>query len=237
MKANRLPIRSCLFPLLAAALAACSDPAPQTPPPASAAQSEAAAAAVPTPAAAPEMPSAETQPSAAHPSPPLVAAARAQIGQTVSYDPAYTKLDYPMGDVPLYTGVCTDVLIRALRQQGVDLQQLVHEDMRRHFSAYPQKWGLSAPDPNIDHRRVPNLAAYFERQGYRADGRDFRAGDIVTWNVGGGRPHIGIVSDRSSSGRPLVIHNIGRGTREEDILYRYPITGHYRLPQQGAHRP
>lgn len=164
-------------------------------------------------------------------SPPLVAAARAQIGQTVTYDPAYTKLAYPMGDVPPHKGVCTDVIIRALRRQGVDLQRLVHEDMRRHFSAYPQKWGLSAPDPNIDHRRVPNLAAYFQRQGYQADGRDFRAGDIVTWNVGRDRPHIGIVSDRRAGSRPLVIHNIGRGTQEEDILYRYPITGHYRLPQ------
>ena len=204
------PARPYPAVLLAALLAACSDSEPQppqAPPDASAVQTEAAASA------------------------PEVAAARAQIGQTVTYDPAYTKLDYPMGDVPPHKGVCTDVVIRALRRQGVDLQLLVHEDMRRHFSAYPQKWGLSAPDPNIDHRRVPNLAAYFQRQGYQADSRDFRAGDIVTWNVGRDRPHIGIVSDRRANGHPLVIHNIGRGTQEEDILYRYPITGHYRLPQ------
>lgn len=215
------PARPYPAVLLAALLAACSDSEPQppqAPPDASAVQTEAAASA----------PEAAVPPT---PSPPLVAAARAQIGQTVAYDPAYTKLDYPMGDVPIDKGVCTDVVIRALRRQGVDLQRLVHEDMRRHFSAYPQKWGLSAPDPNIDHRRVPNLAAYFQRQGYQADSRDFRAGDIVTWNVGRDRPHIGIVSDRRAGSRPLVIHNIGRGTQEEDILYRYPITGHYRLPQ------
>ena len=215
------PARPYPAVLLAALLAACSDSEPQppqAPPDASAVQTEAAASA----------PEAAAPPT---PSPPLVAAARAQIGQTVSYDRAYTKLAYPMGDVPPHKGVCTDVVIRALRRQGVDLQRLVHEDMRRHFSAYPQKWGLSAPDPNIDHRRVPNLAAYFQRQGYQADGRDFRAGDIVTWNVGRDRPHIGIVSDRRAGSRPLVIHNIGRGTQEEDILYRYPITGHYRLPQ------
>lgn len=215
------PARPYPAVLLAALLAACSDSEPQppqAPPDASAVQTEAAASA----------PEAAVPPT---PSPPLVAAARAQIGQTVAYDPAYTKLDYPMGDVPIDKGVCTDVVIRALRRQGVDLQRLVHEDMRRHFSAYPQKWGLSAPDPNIDHRRVPNLAAYFQRQGYQADSRDFRAGDIVTWNVGRDRPHIGIVSDRRAGSRPLVIHNIGRGTQEEDIFYRYPITGHYRLPQ------
>lgn len=156
--------------------------------------------------------------------------ARSQIGKTLAYDPAYSKLRYPMGDVPLSKGVCTDVVIRAMRQQGWDLQQLIHEDMRRNFAAYPKKWGLTAPDANIDHRRVPNIATYFKRKGYQADRRDFRPGDIVTWDLGRGLVHIGIVSDKKTAGRPLIIHNIGRGTREEDILYRYTITGHYRLP-------
>lgn len=160
----------------------------------------------------------------------LVQDARWQIGKTVSYDPAYTRLDYPMGDVPLHKGVCTDVLIRALRKQGWDLQQMIHEDMSKNFSAYPKKWGLKATDRNIDHRRVPNIATYFDRKGYRVVTGPYRAGDVVTWDLGRGLTHIGIVSDRSVRGKPLIIHNIGRGTREEDILYRYKITGHYRLP-------
>jgi uncharacterized protein YijF (DUF1287 family) len=164
----------------------------------------------------------------------LVSAARAQIGVTVSYDPAYRKLAYPNGDVPMNTGVCCDVVIRALRKQGLDLQKELHEDMAAHFSEYPRKWGLKKPDANIDHRRVPNLMTYFERQGYsRAvskNAADFAPGDIVTWLLPGGLTHIGIVSDRkTSSGGPLIIHNIGSGTREEDILFGYRITGHYRL--------
>lgn len=161
----------------------------------------------------------------------LVRDARSQIGRTVRYDPAYTRLAYPMGDVPLEQGVCTDVVVRALRHQGWDLQRLIHEDMRRHFSAYPRNWGLRRPDPNIDHRRVPNIATYFQRRGYRITTQDYRAGDIVTWDLGRGLVHIGIVSDRKSGGDPLIIHNIGRGTREEDILRRYRITDHYRLPR------
>ncbi|MDO4878297.1 MAG: DUF1287 domain-containing protein [Neisseria sp.] len=161
----------------------------------------------------------------------LVWDARQQIGRTTSYDPAYSRLPYPMGDVPVNKGVCTDVLIRALRRQGVDLQRLIHEDMAENFSAYPKKWGLARPDPNIDHRRVPNIAAYFRRKGYGvADGR-YLAGDILTWDLGRGQTHIGIVSDRrAADGTPLILHNIGRGTREEDILRRYTVTGHYRLP-------
>ena len=115
----------------------------------------------------------------------LVASARSQIGVTVSYDPAYRKLDYPGGDVPREAGVCTDVIIRALREQGVDLQKEVHEDMSRNFEAYPKNWGLKKPDRNIDHRRVPNLRTYFKRKGYALavtdEARNFEAGDIVTW--------------------------------------------------------
>lgn len=166
--------------------------------------------------------------------PPIVRAARSQIGRTVRYDPAYTALDYPMGDVPIAKGVCTDVVVRALRQQGIDLQQLVHQDMKANFSAYPNRWGLKRPDPNIDHRRVPNLEVYFTRHGWAVqDG--YRAGDIVTWRLAGsGLPHIGIVSDRKQGDTPLIIHNIGAGTREENILFRHEIVGHFRQPAHAA---
>jgi hypothetical protein len=165
----------------------------------------------------------------------LVTAAREQVGVTLSYDPAYRRLSYPNGDVPLNTGVCTDVVIRALRQQGLDLQQAVHQDMRANFRLYPKNWGLSRPDSNIDHRRVPNLMTWFKRQGWALplgqDAERYRPGDIVTWDLGGGLTHIGIISDRQAgSGVPLVLHNIGRGTQEEDILFRFKITGHYRVP-------
>ena len=166
--------------------------------------------------------------------PPIVRAARSQIGRTVRYDPAYTALDYPMGDVPIAKGVCTDVVVRALRQQGIDLQQLVHQDMKANFPAYPNRWGLKRPDPNIDHRRVPNLEVYFTRHGWAVqDG--YRAGDIVTRRLAGsGLPHIGIVSDRKQGDTPLIIHNIGAGTREEDILFRHEIVGHFRQPAHVA---
>ncbi|MFP6847070.1 MAG: DUF1287 domain-containing protein [Pseudomonas sp.] len=165
----------------------------------------------------------------------LVQDARSQVGVTLGYDPAYRRLSYPLGDVPLNTGVCTDVVIRALRRQGLDLQQAVHKDMRANFRLYPQSWGLSRPDRNIDHRRVPNLMTWFKRQGWSQPlsqaASGYRAGDIVTWDLGGGLTHIGIVSDRqASSGAPLVLHNIGRGTQEEDILFAFKITGHYRIP-------
>ncbi|MDR3212835.1 MAG: DUF1287 domain-containing protein [Azoarcus sp.] len=163
----------------------------------------------------------------------LVQDARSQIGKTLHYDPAYTKIAYPMGDVPLVRGVCTDVVIRALRRQGVDLQQKVHEDMRKNFREYPNesRWGLKKPDANIDHRRVPNLRRYFERQGYARTDRNFRPGDIVTWELRPGVGHIGIVSDKEdpSGKRLLVIHNIGDGTQEEDVLYEFTITGLYRI--------
>jgi len=160
----------------------------------------------------------------------LVQSARSQIGGTVSYDPAYRKLDYPNGDVPKKTGVCCDVVIRALREQKLDLQSAVHEDMQKNFGAYPARWGLKKPDPNIDHRRVPNLMKYFSRQGYSVSTNQFLAGDIITWDLGRNTPHIGIVSDRrNAKGTPLVIHNIGAGTQEEDALFNFTITGHYRL--------
>lgn len=166
------------------------------------------------------------------PSPQIVQSARDQIGKTLRYDPAYTKLTYPMGDVPMEKGVCTDVVIRALRDQNIDLQELIHQDMSRNFSVYPKRWGLKQPDTNIDHRRVPNLMTYFTRQGWAVQDTNYQAGDIVTWELKGNRPHIGIVSDRKIGDRPLIIHNIGLGTREDDILYRYTITGHFRLPVQ-----
>ncbi|MES2438160.1 MAG: DUF1287 domain-containing protein [Verrucomicrobiota bacterium] len=167
----------------------------------------------------------------------LVTSARRQIGVTVRYDPAYTVLAFPGGDVPPDRGVCTDVVIRAMRDAlARDLQQLVNADMRAHFSAYPRNWSLSRPDKNIDHRRVPNLRTYFKRRDYQLAPPDvknpasFLPGDIVTCTVPPHLPHIMLVSDRkSAAGVPLVIHNIGRGTVEEDRLYSFPITGHYRV--------
>lgn len=170
---------------------------------------------------------------AAQPRTDLVAAARAQIGVTVSYNPGYEKMAYPNGDVPAARGVCTDVVIRAYRQRGVDLQELVHDDMGKAWDAYPKLWQLKARDSNIDHRRVPNLQTFLKRQGsalaVSRDGRDYQPGDIVTWRLPGNLPHIGIVSDqRSWTGVPMVIHNIGAGAREENSLFSYPVTGHYR---------
>ena len=164
----------------------------------------------------------------------IVAAARAQVGLTLIYDASYQQIAYPMGDVAPERGVCSDVVVRAFRAVGIDLQSELHRDMTRHFAAYPRRWGLSAPDANIDHRRVPNLATWFIRQGYAlpvtADATAYQPGDVVAWMLGNGRPHIGIVSDhRSSDGvRPLVFHNIGWGAQEEDVLFAYRITGHFR---------
>jgi uncharacterized protein YijF (DUF1287 family) len=164
----------------------------------------------------------------------IALAAEEQVGVTIFYDPRYIPLAYPNGDVPLERGVCTDVVIRAFRAIGVDLQVLVHEDMRRHFSAYPKDWGMTAPDPNIDHRRVQNLTTYFERMGKRiaaidAD-TDFKPGDVVAWQLGSWMQHIGIVAiDRvPGTQRYYMIHNIGAGTRKEDVLRSYKIIGHYR---------
>ncbi len=169
-------------------------------------------------------------------SPELVSAAREQTRSTVIYDGAYVRIGYPMGDVPANRGVCTDVVIRAYRAIGVDLQALVHEDMRAHFDLYPRLWGLREPDTNIDHRRVPNLQKFLERAGakIRAPDASYLPGDLVTWMLPGNLPHIGIVSDRQApgSGNPLIIHNIGAGTVEEDMLFAHPITGHYRYRVQ-----
>ena len=165
----------------------------------------------------------------------IVTAARGQVGRTTIYDPAYAALAYPGGDVPIERGVCSDVVVRALREAlGMDLQKLLHEDMRAAFAQYPQKWGLRGPDRNIDHRRVPNLARYFERTGrslpVTARKEDYLPGDLVAVTVPPNLPHIMVVSDRTSpTGVPLVIHNIGRGAQEEDRLFEFPITGHYRV--------
>lgn len=206
-------------------------------------------------------------------SPRLVSAAREQARGAVVYDGSYTRIAYPMGDVPANRGVCTDLVIRAYRAIGVDLQVLVHEDMRAHFELYPDRWGLSEPDASIDHRRVPNLQRFLERAGAAIDGTGpagataarvtaagvsiagatvggvgtartagaaagsaaaYLPGDLVTWLLPGNLPHIGIVSDRLAPGtsRPLMIHNIGAGPAEEDMLLAYPITGHYRYRVQ-----
>lgn len=176
------------------------------------------------------------RPPAAELQPPLkqvVEAGLEQTKYTFYYDPSYTRIDYPGGDVPLERGVCTDVIIRAFRKVGVDLQKEVHEDMRRNFSAYPKKWGLTSPDSNIDHRRVPNLRTYFERKGralkITTNPEDYLPGDVVTWDLGG-LPHIGMVTNIWSDDAQnfLLVHNIGRGARVEDVLFAWRITGHYR---------
>ncbi|MEO3429181.1 DUF1287 domain-containing protein [Pelagibius sp. CAU 1746] len=173
----------------------------------------------------------------------LNAAALARTRAKVVYDPAYVRLAYPGGDVPADRGVCSDVVIRSYRALGIDLQQLVHEDMRTAFDAYPRHWGLSRPDSNIDHRRVPNLETFLRRQGAAlpasGDPADYRPGDLAAWNLRGSSgflPHIGIVTDRRGiTGRPKVVHNIGAGPRLEDVLFDWPMTGHYRwLPLELA---
>jgi uncharacterized protein YijF (DUF1287 family) len=165
----------------------------------------------------------------------VIDGAKRQVGVTRIYDPAYQQLKYPGGDVPLERGVCADVIIRAFRNAGLDLQKLVHDDMAANFSKYPKRWGLRRPDTNIDHRRVPNLETYFARRGkalavsQRAG--DYRPGDIVSWRLpGNALPHIGIVSDVRQPGtdRYLMVHNIGDGAQFEDVLFAFHIEGHYR---------
>ncbi len=153
--------------------------------------------------------------------------------QNVVYDPAYYKIDYPNGDVPDDVGVCTDVVIRAYRKVGIDLQKEVHEDMKTHFELYPDNWGLSKPDKNIDHRRVPNLMVFFKRYGetkaITREAKDYRSGDIVCWDLGGGITHIGIIINIKSNDkkRNLIVHNIGGGQVLADCLFDYMIIGHY----------
>jgi uncharacterized protein len=164
----------------------------------------------------------------------IVANAIEQSKITRSYDPAYVKLAYPGGDVPLSTGVCTDVVIRALRSVNIDLQKEVHQDMQRNFAAYPRNWGLAAPDPNIDHRRVPNLMVWLERKGKALpvtnNPQDYQPGDIVTWDFGGGQQHIGIVTNiRATPDRLMIVDNAGWGTKVEDVLFVWKQIGHYRL--------
>lgn len=171
----------------------------------------------------------------------LVEAALERTKLNVSYDGRYLSIPYPNGDVPASIGVCTDVVIRSYRAIGTDLQKLVHEDMAANFEAYPSKriWGLNSTDKNIDHRRVPNLQAFLSRQGEELaisdKAEDYKPGDLVTWMVSGNLPHIGIVTDKVSffSGNPKIVHNIGSGPQLEDMLFSYPITGHYRFNPTG----
>jgi uncharacterized protein YijF (DUF1287 family) len=167
----------------------------------------------------------------------LVEAARERTLRQETYDGTYRRIPYPLGDVPDHLGVCTDLVVRAYRRLGVDLQALVHQDMTKSFRSYPAAWGLKAPDPNIDHRRVPNLQVFFARHGKSLAVSDvptrYLPGSLVTWRLPGNLPHIGIVSDQIVPGtrRPRIIHNIGAGPVEDDILFSYPITGHYRYPR------
>jgi uncharacterized protein YijF (DUF1287 family) len=171
------------------------------------------------------------------PSSPREQAIRAAMEQTEythRYDPSYIRIDYPGGDVPLDRGVCSDVIVRAFRKVGVDLQKEVHEDMTLNFSAYSKKWGAKRPDSNIDHRRVQNLMTYFDRKGKSLPITDKRAdylpGDVVAWDLGGGLLHIGMVSNARSwlVGNYEIVHNIGAGARLEDVLFSWKIIGHYR---------
>ena len=154
--------------------------------------------------------------------------------QNVTYDPSYFSMDYPNGDIPSDKGVCTDVVIRAYRKNGVDLQKEVHIDMKTNFSTYPKIWGLKTTDKNIDHRRVPNLMTFFKRKGaekpIEENATIYLPGDIVCWSLGGAITHIGIVVDKKSNDgkRNLIVHNIGNGQVLEDCLFDFKIIGHYR---------
>lgn len=166
----------------------------------------------------------------------LLTAAIERTNHRVIYDGSYRSIEYPGGDVPDDIGVCTDVIVRSYRKAGIDLQKELQEDMKANFSKYPDNWGLTGPDPNIDHRRVPNLQVFFKRNGEDVpvtnDPNDYKPGDIVTWTIPGNLPHIGIVTDKKVVGanRPLIVHNIGRGPEIGDMLFLYPITGHYKYP-------
>ncbi len=159
----------------------------------------------------------------------FIEGAKEQIGITLHYNPAYQRISYPLGDVPLKEGVCTDVVVRAYRHIGIDLQQKVHEDMKRQLKAYPRNWGDSKLDANIDHRRVPNLMTYFQRQGMEVRNKDYQPGDMVVWDLGRGILHIGILSNETNGKHPLVIHNICCGVKQEDVLTKFKIVSHYRL--------
>lgn len=160
----------------------------------------------------------------------LVEAARAQVGVTKIYDPAYVRIKFPMGDITKLRGVCTDVVVRAFRGVGIDLQKEIYLDKKRHPKRYSGLYYTDRLDPNIDHRRVKNLQAYFAAKGYRVKG-EFKAGDIVVWKLPGSNlDHIGICSDRvNGDAEPLIIHNVGAGAKEEDVLREYNIVDHFRV--------
>lgn len=196
-----------------------------------------ASAAVPAPAPPPALPAAvpaavpAAAPAETAPGVALARTAAAQVGVTLLYDPAYRRIDYPGGDVPADRGVCTDVVVRAFRALGVDLQREVHEDMRRSFAAYPQLWDLTGPDRNIDHRRVPNLMRWLERRGKGLPtGAQALPGDVIAWRLPNGLLHVGIVAEELTrpGGHHLVVHNIGAGARREDVLFAFERIGHYR---------
>lgn len=186
----------------------------------------------------PVPPSPKVKPLADNASPQLkqmLDGAIAQAGVTTGYDPAYVALDYPNGDVDEKTGVCSDVVVRAFRKAGIDLQKEVHEDIKAARSEYPTRWGAIGPDKNIDHRRVLNLMKYFERRGkslpITGAAADYQPGDVVAWELTNGVDHIGIVTNMlsESADRYLIVHNIGAGTRIEDVMFAWTITGHYRV--------
>lgn len=163
----------------------------------------------------------------------LAAAAISIIDPTIDYRPSYISIKYPNGDVPANTGVCSDVVIRAYRKLGIDLQKEVHEDMKANFSKYPTKWGLKKTDTNIDHRRVPNLETFFSRKGQKLsvskNNFDYKTGEMVTWLINGKLPHIGIITNiKSPDGNPMIVHNVGGGQVLEDCLFSYEIVGHYK---------
>lgn len=201
-------------------------PRPETAPSASDPPARAEPAAAPATAPAPPRPASKGE--------RLAHAALEQVGQTTKYDPAYVGLAYPGGDVPLDRGVCTDVVVRALRKLDVDLQVLIHEDMKAAFDSYPQNWGLKRPDRNIDHRRVPNIARYLHRKGKAVpvtrDAGDYRPGDIVVWRLADGRLHMGIVSNVLVPGtqRHEIVHNFGAGAQREDRLFELEVIDHFR---------
>lgn len=164
-------------------------------------------------------------------------AAKERTRHNIVYDGRYVRIGYPWGDVPSNIGVCTDVVVRSYRKLGIDLQQQVHQDMSRNFHAYPNlsKWNLNKPDPNIDHRRVYNLKAFFNRHGVTLprtqNPAHYQPGDLVTWKLAPGQEHIGIVVNQRSKQDPkrhLIVHNIAEGPKMEDVLFRFPMSGHYR---------
>ena len=175
----------------------------------------------------------------------LAAAAHAQLGVTTGYDPTYTRMAYPNGDVPRVTGVCADVIVRAGRDGlALDLQRLVHEDMARDFAAYPRTWGLRQPDANIDHRRVLNLEVFWRRQDAqmwaakdKVNGDGFpgplEVGDILTWLLVGNLPHVGVVVANGLTGARIV-HNIGGGVQEIALsqMREQRAKGHFRWPKE-----